>query len=140
MPFGAPGSTHERRMWNQIVIIVIGLWLMASPDVMEYSGPERTNHHILGPLVVSFGVIALSETTRSVRWANAAVGLWLIAAPFALSYNPLKSSLLGVAIFALSLIEGSRREQLGGGWTRLWKTPPTTEASGGDTGASERAP
>jgi hypothetical protein len=128
-------------MWNQVIIILIGLWLMASPDVMGYNGAERTNHHIVGPLIVSFGMIALSETTRSARWANVALGLWLIVAPFVLSYDPLKSSLLGIAILGLSLIEGSRREQLGGGWTRLWKSPPDSTAAGRqDTGFSEKAP
>jgi hypothetical protein len=111
-------------VWNQLIIILIGLWVMASPDVMGYSGPEQTNHHIVGPLIVSFGVIALSETTRSVRWANVALGFWLIVAPFVLRYDPLKSSLVGTAIAGLSFLEGSRREQLGGGWTRVWKTPP----------------
>lgn len=110
-------------MWNQVVIILIGLWVMASPDVMDYSGLERTNHHIVAPLIVSFGMIALSESTRSTRWVNVALGLWLIVAPFVLSYDPLKSSIVGAAIFSLSLIEGSRREQLGGGWSRLWKKP-----------------
>jgi hypothetical protein len=117
-------------VWNQVVIILIGLWVMASPDMMGYSGPERTNHHIVGPLVVSFGMIALSQTTRSARWVNVVLGLWLIVAPFALSYSPLKSSLVGTVVFGLSLIEGSRREQLGGGWTRLWKSPPDLTMAG----------
>ena len=125
-------------MWNQVVIILIGLWIMASPDMMGYSGPEQTNHHIVGPLIVSFGLIALSETTRSARWANVALGLWLIVAPFILGYDPLKSSLLGTAIFGLSLIEGPRQEQLGGGWSRLWKSP--TGSTMTDRSTKERSP
>ena len=116
-------------MWNQVVVIVIGLWLMASPDVMGYSGPVRTNHHIVGPLIVSFGMIALSESMRSTRWVNVGLGLWLIAAPFILGYNALTSSLLGAGMIGLSLIEGPRREELGGGWTRLWKGPPDSIGS-----------
>lgn len=130
-------------MWNQVVIILIGLWIMASPDMMGYSGPEQTNHHIVGPLIVSFGIIALTETTRSARWANVTLGLWLVVAPLVLNYDPLKSSLLGTAIFGLSLIEGSRREQLGGGWSRLWKSPTDstiTEYSTECRSAKERAP
>ena len=110
-------------MWNQVVIVLIGLWVMASPDVMGYSGAERTNHHIVGPLIVSFGMIALAETTRATRWVNVALGLWLIVAPFVLSYDFLKSSLLGMGVFGLSLLEGTRKEQLGGGWSRVWKGP-----------------
>jgi hypothetical protein len=111
-------------MWNHVVVIVIGLWVMASPDVMGYNGPARTNHHIVGPLLVSFGMIALAESMRSTRWVNVGLGLWLVVAPFILSYHALHSSILGTAIVGLSLIEGTRTEKLGGGWPRLWKGSP----------------
>ena len=124
-------------MWNQVVVIVIGLWLMASPDVMQYGGPVRTNHHIVGPLIVSFGMIALSESMRSMRWVNVGFGLWLIAAPFILSYNALNSSLLGTAIVGLSLLEGTRREELGGGWTRLWRRPDDSTVADSPTGRAK---
>lgn len=115
-------------MWNQIVTILIGLWVMASPDVMGYnSGPERMNNQIVGPLVISFAMIATSETTRAVRWMNVTLGLWLVVAPYVLSYEPLKSSVLGIAILGLSLIEGTRRERLGGGWSRLWTRPHSVD-------------
>ena len=55
-------------MSYQLAVILLGLWIMASPDLMSYEGPERLNNHIVGPLVVSMGIIALAETTRAVRW------------------------------------------------------------------------
>lgn len=122
------------RLWNQFLVILIGLWLTAAPDVLQYEGPERTNNHIVGPLVVSAAVIAVAEVTRAVRWVNAALGVWLILAPVILNYSPLhigvRSSLAGAAVLGLSLIEGPRRDRMGGGWTRLWSTPPAPPGHG----------
>jgi hypothetical protein len=112
-------------MWYQSAVILLGLWLMASPDVMGYEGPERLNIHIVGPLVVSAGIIALVETTRAVRWVNVVLGSWLVLAPVLLHYEPLhigvRSALLGIAIAGLSWFPGERRSLQGGGWSALWK-------------------
>jgi hypothetical protein len=105
------------------LVILLGLWVTASPDVMGYEGPERLNNHITGPLVVSAAVIAIAETTRSLRWINVGLGSWLILAPVVLHYGPLhigvRSSLIGMAVAGLSFIGGTRRHELGGGWSRL---------------------
>jgi len=79
-------------MWNQFIVMLLGLWLMAAPDILHYEGPERMNHHIVGPLVVSAAVIAIAETTRAVRWVNVALGFWLMMAPLILSFAPLLSA------------------------------------------------
>jgi len=113
--------------WNHLLVIALGVWLMAAPDVMGYEGPERTVDHIVGPLVVSMAIIAMAEVTRSVRWVNVALGLWLMLAPVLLRYEPLhigaRSALIGGAILLLSIFRGPEREQTGGGWRRVWTTP-----------------
>jgi len=118
-------------MWNQLLVIILGLWITASPDVMGYEGPERLNNQIVGPLVVSVAVIAAAETTRAMRWANVALGCWLMLAPVVLRYEPLhvgvRSSLLGLAVLGLSWLPGTRTHQLGGGWARLWTRRPAEE-------------
>ena len=112
-------------MWYQLAVILLGLWLMASPDVMGYEGPERLNNHIVGPLVVSMGIIALAETTRAARWVNVILGCWLVLAPVLLLYEPLhvgvRSAVLGMAIAGLSWLPAERRLSQGGGWSVLWK-------------------
>jgi len=121
-------AVHEVVMWSQFIVMMLGLWLMAAPDVMRYEGPERLNNHIVGPLVVSAAIIAVAETTRAVRWVNVVLGFWLLAAPVLLEISPLhigvRNSLVGAAILGLSLIEGPRRERMDGGWSRLWREPP----------------
>jgi hypothetical protein len=115
-------------MWRHFLVMLLGLWVTAAPDVLRYEGPERMNHHIVGPLVVCAAVIAMAETMRAVRWVNVALGAWLIVAPAVLGFSPLhigvRSSLVGAAIVSLSLTEGRRQEQRGGGWSRVWRTEP----------------
>jgi hypothetical protein len=112
-------------MLNQLLVAVLGLWIMASPDVMGYEGPERLNNHIVGPLIVSAAVIALAETTRAVRWVNVVLGCWLVLAPVMLHYEPLhigvRTWLLGITIAGLSWFPGEKRSLQGGGWSALWK-------------------
>jgi hypothetical protein len=118
-------------MWNQLLVVVLGLWITASPDVMGYEGPERLNNQIVGPLVISVAIIAAAETTRAMRWINVALGCWLMLAPVLLRYDPLhvgvRSSLVGLAVVGLSWLPGSHTHQLGGGWARLWADRPADE-------------
>lgn len=120
--------------WNHLLVIALGVWLMAAPDVMRYEGPERVIGHIVGPLVVSMAIMAMAEVTRAARWVNVALGLWLMLAPVLLAYEPLhigaRSALIGGAILLLSLAKGPEREQTGGGWRRVWATPLHTSNTG----------
>jgi hypothetical protein len=112
-------------MWIHLIVAALGLWVMASPDVMGYEGPERLNNHIVGPLIVSAAVIALAETTRVLRWVNVVLGCWLVLAPVILHYQPLhigvRSGLLGFVIAGLSWFPGETRSLQGGGWSALRK-------------------
>lgn len=112
---------------HHLLVTALGVWLMAAPDVMRYEGPERVTDYIIGPLVVSMAIIAMAEVTRSVRWVNVALGLGLMLAPVLMGYEPLhigaRSALIGGVILLLSFIDGPHREQLGGGWPRVWTTP-----------------
>ncbi|MGZ8383271.1 MAG: SPW repeat domain-containing protein [Nitrospira sp.] len=69
-------------MWPQSILILIGVWLMASPDVMGYGGSARANNQIVGVWMATFGMIAMSECTRAMRWVNLVLGTWLVMAPF----------------------------------------------------------
>jgi hypothetical protein len=70
-------------------------------------------------------IIAMAEVTRSVRWVNVALGLWLMLAPVLMGYKPLHigvySALIGGAILLLSFVNGPEREQTGGAWRRVWR-------------------
>jgi hypothetical protein len=117
-------------MWAQCLNTLLGIWLMAAPTILGYAGPARTNHHIVGPLVVSCAVIALWEVTRSMRWGNLVLGLWLLVAPWIFASTwvvILNSSITGLLLIAFSCVRGKMDpQQFGGGWSALWRARPTS--------------
>lgn len=111
-------------MWAQGIIVILGVWLLASPDVMGYGGQVRVNHQVVGVWMATFGMIAISESMRAVRWVNLALGLWLVSAPFILDYPDERTSgsiIVGIAAMCLASVRGTLSERFGGGWTELWK-------------------
>src|SRR5690606_28184617 len=96
--------------------------VMAAPGVLGYGRPASTNDHIVGPLVATFACIEIWEATRSVRWVNLPLGVWLIIAPWLLGHpsNALvNSTLCGMAIAAFSCLGGPVSQRFGGGWSAL---------------------
>jgi hypothetical protein len=113
-------------MWAQAVVSVLGIWLLAAPDVLTYSGLARYNNQIIGVWIATFGLIAMSESVRAVRWVNVGLGLWLVLAPFTWKYPHeqfWESLVVGVAVMALACVRGPISGQFGGGWSALWKSP-----------------
>lgn len=80
-------------------------------------------------------MIALWETTRSLRWCNLLVGLWQLAAPFVLggySGGALANSLaVGALLIAFSLVRGKTGQSYGGGWRAVWRAGVEEDAGSG---------
>lgn len=113
-------------MWARLANTAVGIWLMAAPAVLGYSGPAAINDRIVGPLAATFAIVAIWEVTRSLRWSNLALGPWLLAAPWLLGGYPaaaMISSLVAGALLALfSLVRGRIRQEYGGGWAAVWRS------------------
>jgi hypothetical protein len=110
-------------MWAQVAAMLVGVWLMAAPAVLGYTGPARTNDHVVGPLAATFACVAIWEATRPVRWANLVLGAWLVLAPWWLGYDRVaaaNSVTAGVALVTLSVVRGRLKHRFGGGWSALW--------------------
>jgi hypothetical protein len=111
-------------MWAQGLLAMLGVWLLAAPDVLDYGGAARINNHVVGAWMATFGVIAMSECVREVRWVNLVLGVWLCCGPLVLAYpieRVWESIVVGVSAIALALVRGTLIERLGGGWTALWR-------------------
>lgn len=71
--------------------ILVGLWLVIAPWVLDYSEQSNAVWNQVGVGVViaalaSFRVFAPRQWA-SLSWINFVLGLWLIIAPFVLTYN-----------------------------------------------------
>ena len=103
--------------------VVAGIWLMAAPSMLGYTGVWRTNDSIAGAVAVSAAIIAMSEATRAVRWVNVAVGAWLLVSPIVLPLGqaPLWHRMLaGLLLLSTASVRGRMRSRVGGGWPAVW--------------------
>ena len=74
-------------MWMHLLPALAGIWLMASPAVLDYADPARANDRIIGPIVASLAIIALWEIARPLRWVNVILGAWLRIVPWLLGHT-----------------------------------------------------
>ncbi|MFZ0388852.1 MAG: SPW repeat protein [Calditrichia bacterium] len=113
-------------MWARILNALIGVWLMASPAVLGFTGSTRINNLIIGPLAASMAIIAIWETTRGLRWVNVVFGGWMLLAPWILGYGDWiargNSLLAGVLLIIFGLIKGEVSGNYGGGWSYLFRS------------------
>ena len=113
-------------IWAQIINAFLGIWLMASPGMLGYSGTGRINDLIVGPIIATFAIIAFWEVTRAVGKANVALGAWLVIAPWMLGYEEnviatVNEFVVGITIAALAITRAKTDAKLDGGWRSLIK-------------------
>jgi hypothetical protein len=109
-------------MGAQLAAAAFGIWLMAAPAVLGYAGMAEALDRIAGPVIAAVAIIAASECTRGLRWANVAVGAILICSPLWFEYAraaTFNSVTTGVAVVVLSSLRGTVRSSFGGGWRVL---------------------
>jgi hypothetical protein len=117
--------------------IAFGIWLMASPAVLDYSGTARIAALVAGPIAASVSWIALSEVTRPVRRFNAVVGLWLVVAGLVLrqpSWARINSIVLGLLLGLVALWPTRINGRYGGGWKTLVGPAEPREQPGREVG------
>jgi hypothetical protein len=113
-------------VWAPIASICLGLWLTVAPSVIGYGGLAAKNDQAMGPLVVTFAILSLSQVIRACRVANLIVAGWLLVSPAVLDHGrgvDLHSVGVAIAIGALSLVRTPSRLQQGGGWRALKSDP-----------------
>lgn len=122
-----------RKGWAQALGALLGVWLMAAPAVLDYAGIASTTHRVVGPVVASIAFVALWEHMRPLRWANFALGVLLVAMPWAFAYGPAATAngvVVGLLLAGLALVRGTVDGEYGGGWSSLWTGNVAGEARG----------
>jgi hypothetical protein len=112
-------------MWSQILLTLLGLWLMIAPALFDFSKRISDNAHITGPLIASFSIIAIWECTRNVRFLNVPLAAWMLVAPWILHYQNTTATVndctVAALIIILSFVKPKRKYRFGGGWPAVWK-------------------
>ena len=113
------------RALPQLVVFALGVWLMAAPSVLGYTGTSaETSDRLVGPVVAAFGFVAASAITRSVRWVNLLAAAWLLIGPWLLGFPAdaaVNSVVVGLLVAVLTPFGSPDPDRFGGGWSSLWK-------------------
>lgn len=103
--------------WNLLLSAALGVWLMFSPSIFGTKDLAAHNDHVLGALVVTVAVIAMSEVGRILRRVNIVFGLWFIVSAWFLNGGSTPSLwsnvAVGVLLILLSLRRGPIRDEYG---------------------------
>ena len=114
------GMTLPRTL---LASILLGAFLMLTRIVFGTTGSMANSDHVVGALVITVSIIALSEPVRLLRFVNVAFGLWLIAAPFLLegagAPAAIASVVVALLLIACSLPRGERSREHYAGWDRF---------------------
>lgn len=113
--------------------VAAGIWMMAAPAVLGYSGAAATSDRIVGPTAAAAAWIAATQVTRSMRWVNVPLGAWTLISPLLLNHPAdatVHAALSGIALIVTALmIEPMPRPKFAGGWKALIHKPEGSEAS-----------
>lgn len=100
-----------REIFVDLVTFFLGIWLILDRIFLNIPSEAAVNDFVIG---VTVSLLALSRMllkgnpSHKIAWANTALGLWLIAAPFIIGYQNntkamINNIIIGVAIFILSI-------------------------------------
>ena len=103
------GETLAAR-WKDAANLGLGLWLVISPWALGYVDETTAtrNAWIVGAIIAVAALAALVAFQKWEEWVNAALAIWLIAAPYALGFTAHTSAtwnhvVVGVAVAVLAV-------------------------------------
>ena len=102
-------DAHYRHLWAPMFTAFMGVWLASSPAILGYGmGAMGWSDLVSGVVVTLLALASLSPRFGWARWANAAVGCWVLMAPLAF-WTPsaaayLNGTLVGGLIIALAAL------------------------------------
>ena len=76
------------KRWQDLVNMLVGIWLFVSPLVLQYTNHEAAawNAYLLGAVIVVFAAIAANMPRVWEEVLNMVFGVWLVLSPYALGF------------------------------------------------------
>jgi SPW repeat len=97
------------KQWEDMVGAALGLWLLASPYVLDYGGMAAAqNAVVVGFLLIAAEFVILSFFRVWEEWINVVLGAWLVVSPWVLGtalVATVNFLIVGVLVLALALYE-----------------------------------
>ena len=108
MPIGA---FTPPKQWEDWVNLVLGVWLCASPWVVQFSNVTTAtqNAFVVGVLLILTEIVTLSAFRVWEEWVTVVLGAWLVISPWVLGIAALVPTanfvIVGLIVLALALYE-----------------------------------
>lgn len=102
-------KAHAANLWAQFLNVGMGVWMIAAPVMLGYADAwgMAASDILSGLLIAGGSLLALSWRAALVRWAVAAVAVWVMTAPLVFwTDSPavyLNGSLVGSVVFGLAV-------------------------------------
>jgi hypothetical protein len=110
-------------MWLQVCNIILGIWLLVSPDILGLSPHVARLGRIAGPVAIFIAVLALRDVTRGARVVNIVTGLFLLisipAAQGATTLDYVNGTVVGWLLIVFALPRGAVHQRMDGGWCAI---------------------
>ena len=104
-----PNAFSPPKHWEDWISAALGLWLLASPWVLDYGQVAATqNAVLLGFLLIAAEFVEFNVFRVWEEWLNVVVGAWLVVSPWVLgaSLVPMVNFVVvGLLVLVLALYE-----------------------------------
>lgn len=101
---------NRNDQWQDIINLILGIWLFVSPWVLGYStaGTAAWNAWIIGVVVFVLSATSLAAFRQWEEWINVVLGIWLIVSPWVLTFSTLRNAaanqvIVGIIVGLLAL-------------------------------------
>lgn len=117
--------TKQLKHWQDPLNGLIGLWFAVSPWVLGFAD-QRTaaiNMVVVGILLIAVAFGAALVPRAWEEWSEAALGLWMVVSPWALTFQTLRPAMAsavcgGLVVLALAIWVLGTDKDYGGWWLR----------------------
>lgn len=101
---------------------------MVSPAVFNMDEATAGNNHVVGPLTITFSIIALWQINRKVIRANVALGAWMLISFLIFPFTDVKliasNTICAILLVLLPFVKRKAEKPFGGGWSSLFQKHP----------------
>lgn len=104
--YGTSRGGGQSNTWEDWTNLVLGLWLVASPWVLQFSTASAAtwNAWISGSIIAVLAAAALYQVQKWEEWTNAVIGIWLVVSPWVLGFSSDPVTTWNAAIIGLLVL------------------------------------
>lgn len=90
--------------WLIVVQIIVGVWLMARPNILPFNIESANFDHWMGAIIVTVAAVATAEVTRTARFVNVIAGVVVLIGTFVFSSGSTPILISGIVCSVLLII------------------------------------